>query len=640
MENTTTAPLSRPIPLKVVVLCALAFHGPLLLMRMPANSFDANFHMSMASHYAQHWFDPWNEKAFAGFSQTTYPPLTHQWIAMISHLTGLTLAYMIVQLIVVLLLPVGVYRFAELWTTKRAASYAAFASIFLGALCQLLYQDGQIGTTSATALFLLALPFAYRYVVEGHTRDVVLGLCIACTAAAAHHATLLFGMLFFVPPLVWLALTDWRSQHGGSGWVVPARRTALFAALAGVGVVVVLLPYFLILLKDPITQTPIPHLSRSNYLKELTWGVHYWLVPFGSVVLALPYIFYKGSERRLLPLFIGFYFALIFGLGGTTPLPRVLLGRAFEVLTFERFTFWALILATPFVGMLGAELIDRYHKRAAIWLVVGVVAPACLAVAWNVYFPLLGVQPDVTPIVNFLNQKGRDRYRYLTLGYANAMSKIACYTNAPSVDGEYNSARTLPEMTRHGVGQLSSAKYYGTDGILALSEMLNHAPRYGLRYIFVHDSYYEPLLTFAGWRQIENYNHGETTVWTTNGIAPAKQIPSPFRPPVWQGIMWGIVPFGTSLLTIALGYLSWKESRRSLQDQEASSRDQEDAVPESQPELTSHGSGRTTLTARTAEGASSGIDPSWRSLHSQPSARLLGEMEVQQPRSSEHPKLS
>jgi hypothetical protein len=243
------------------------------------------------------------------------------------------------------------------------------------------------------------------------------------------------------------------------------------------------------------------------------------------------------------------------GLGGTTPLPRWLLGRAFEILTFERFTYWALLLALPFVGMLAVYLIDRYGARAATLIVIAVVGTGSLAVAWNLYFPLIGPEPDVDPIVNFLNQPGRDQYRYLTLGYANAMSKIACYTNAPSIDGEYNSARTLPEMTRHGVGQLSSAKFYHSDGMLALIEMLQHARHYGLKYIFVHDSYYDPVLTFAGWRQIDDFNHGETTVWTTIGIPPATEIPSPLRPPRWQGIMWGTIPFGTSLVTIALAFV-------------------------------------------------------------------------------------
>src|SRR5580658_6393558 len=122
----------RPIPVAFIILLALAIHGPLLVMELPANtSYDANLHVFFASHYAQHWFNPWNEKWFGGFSQTTYPPLTHQWIALLSYVVGLKMAYMLVQLLAILLLPVGVFRFAKIWVQDREASYAALASVFL-----------------------------------------------------------------------------------------------------------------------------------------------------------------------------------------------------------------------------------------------------------------------------------------------------------------------------------------------------------------------------------------------------------------------------------------------------------------------------------------------------------------------------
>ena len=114
---------SRAIPLSAILLIALAVHGPLLLMQLPASSYDANTHMFFASHYAQHWFNPWNQKWFGGFSQTTYPPLTHQWIALFSHLMGLKMAYMFVQLLAILLLPIGMYRYAELWVDEVSASH-------------------------------------------------------------------------------------------------------------------------------------------------------------------------------------------------------------------------------------------------------------------------------------------------------------------------------------------------------------------------------------------------------------------------------------------------------------------------------------------------------------------------------------
>ena len=77
-------------------------------MELPATtSYDANLHIFFASHYAHHWFNPWNEKWFGGFSQTTYPPLTHQWIALLSYIVGLTEAFMLVQLAAVVLLGGG-----------------------------------------------------------------------------------------------------------------------------------------------------------------------------------------------------------------------------------------------------------------------------------------------------------------------------------------------------------------------------------------------------------------------------------------------------------------------------------------------------------------------------------------------------
>jgi glycosyltransferase involved in cell wall biosynthesis len=532
-------------------MVAFAVHGPLLLMQLPSNSFDANFHMFMAWHYAHHWFNPWNENALAGFSQTTYPPLTQQWIALFSRIVGLTPAYMLFQLIVVLLLPIAVFRYAKLWVDERAASYAALGSVFLGSLCMLVYQDGQIGTTTSTTLFLLAIPYFYYWAREGKGSDFIKGLLIGLSAAAAHHATLLFGAILFVLPVAWLAYFDHKQAYPNEpGRFVVGRIIGFFAATI-VGSLIVLLPYFLALLKNPINQMPIPHQSRTNFVLEPFWAVHYWVIPVGAAMLAWPYIFIHGStERRLRPLFLGFYLTFLFGLGETTPVPKLLLGRAFEILTFERFTFWALLMALPLVGMLGANLINKYRKRAAVLLAIAAVGTAAMAISWNVYFQLIAPSIDIKPVVSFLNRNGHDQYRYLTLGFGNSLSKVQTYTKAWSVDGEYNSARTLPEMTRYGSAQLSSSKYFGSAGMESLSAMLRHAPRYGLKYVFCRDRYYEPLLLFSGWRQIDSYNQGEITVWTTIGIPPAHEIPSNMVPPLWQGIMWGTLPFGVSVAAI------------------------------------------------------------------------------------------
>ncbi|MGI9100853.1 MAG: hypothetical protein ACR2IF_00280 [Terriglobales bacterium] len=545
-------PLRKPIPLLAIVLAALAVHGPLLMMQLPIGSYDTTFHIFFASHYAHHWFNPWNPKWFAGFSQTTYPPLPQQWTALLSYVLGLNMAYMLVQLIIVLLIPVGVYRFARLWVEERAASYAALASVFLGSLSFLVYYAGQLSTTAAIPLYLLALPYFYEWSRSGRGRALIKGLVLTYAGAAAHHVTLLFGSPFFAIPVLILAIRD-RKEDGierSTGAVIS--RAAIFAGMAAVGVLAVLLPYFIALLHNPINQVPIPHASRSNYILNPQWGLNYFIVPYGALLLALPFVLIIGaSHKRLRPLLYGFWITFLFGLGGTTPVPRLLLGRAYDILTYERFTFWASIMALPFVGVMAARLFDRFGRRAAIALGTAAVVTCGVAVAWTTWRPIFYDKAlRMEPVANFLNRDGHDKYRYITLGFGPRIAELATLTDAQSVDGDYNSARMLPEMTNHAAAQLTNSKYYGTQGMEALREMLRHSDRYGLKWVFVRDPYYRPLMAFAGWRRVDSLESGTIDVWSRDDVPPAQPIEANVVPAPWEGLMWGTLPIGSSILAL------------------------------------------------------------------------------------------
>jgi len=206
VQNPSTFPeVSRPLPLSLILMAAVAIHLPLLLMQLPLKSFDTNFHILFASHYVNHWFDPWNPKWYAGFSQMTYPPLPQQWVAILSRIFGLDMAYMAVQFVAILLLVVGVYRFSLLWVSPRAASIAALASVFLGSESFLVYSAGQLGTTCAAPIYLNALPFLFEWVRFGKWRSFLKACVLFAAAAAAHHATLLFGSFLFAVPVLVLA---------------------------------------------------------------------------------------------------------------------------------------------------------------------------------------------------------------------------------------------------------------------------------------------------------------------------------------------------------------------------------------------------------------------------------------------------
>jgi len=551
-KTECVVPTPAPIPLSMILLTALVVHLPLLVMKLPLKSFDANFHIFFASHYLHNWFDPWNPKWYAGFSQTTYPPLPQQWLALMSRLIGLDMAYMAIEFVAILLLALGAYRFSLLWVDRRAAAFAALASVFLGSECFLIYSAGQLSTTFAAPLYLNALPYLFQWVRHGKWRSFLKGGALFVAAAAAHHATLLFGSLLFALPVLALVISD---RQEGERISAPAflLRTGFIALVVGAAVAVVLLPFWIALIHYPVTQTPIPHPSRANYLLSPQWGLNYFVIPYGALILALPFILLRGSSiARLRPLLMGFWLAFLVGLGGTTPVGRLVLGRAFDVLTMERFSYWATLLALPFVGLLAAELIDRFQMRGVAALTMAATLSCALAVAWATYRPADAADFKMDTVASWLNRDGHDRYRYVTLGFGNKISRLAVLTDASSVDGEWNSGRMLPELTQYGAGALTSSKYFGKPGLDALSAILHHADRYGLKWVFVRDPYYEPLLVFAGWRRVDDLEDKTITVWSKEDVPPAVAINAPQIPPHWQGLMWGILPIGSSILAMLL----------------------------------------------------------------------------------------
>jgi hypothetical protein len=555
--------------MSIILMVAVAIHLPLLLMQVPLKSYDTNLHIFFASHYVHHWFNPWNVKWFAGFSQTTYPPLSQQWVAVASLLLGLNMGYMAVQFAAILLLAVGAYRFSLLWVDPRAASYAALAAVLLGSESFLVYNAGQLATTFAAPIYLNALPYLFEWLRYGRGRAFIKAIILFSAAAAAHHATLIFGSMLFALPVLALAYMD-RDENGErSGRGAFVARVIAIAVVSALAVAIVLLPFWIGLYRYPITQTPIPHPSRANYILSPDRGLNYFVVPYGAMILALPFIIIRGSiVPRLRPLMLGFWLCFLFGLGGTTPVGLWLLRRAFDVLTFERFSYWATLLALPILGALIADLVARFRLRAAIPIGVLGAATCALGAAWIYYRPADAQDFNVEPVAQWLNRDGHDAYRYVTLGFGNKLSRLSILTDAPSVDGESNSSRMLPELTKYGGGALTDAKYFGPGGLESLRAMLRHADHYGLKWVIVRDPFYEPILVFAGWRHVDNLNDNTITIWAKDGVAPATPMNLSQIPPAWQGLMWGTLPFGCSILALLIALVPDKRRRSQYEDEE------------------------------------------------------------------------
>jgi hypothetical protein len=126
--------------------------------------------------------------------------------------------------------------------------------------------------------------------------------------------------------------------------------------------------------------------------------------------------------------------------------------------------------------------------------------------------------------------------------------------SAKTVDGAFPLGRLLPEMQPYGWSRLDQARSYGSAGMESLRAVLKHANNYGLKYIFVRDRYYEPLLAFAGWRQAESYDNGNVTLWSKEDVPTARPMVEKSVLPAWQRYIWGIVPMLLSLVAVLAAF--------------------------------------------------------------------------------------
>ena len=143
------------------------------------------------------------------------------------------------------------------------------------------------------------------------------------------------------------------------------------------------------------------------------------------MILALPFIVMRGSAVvRLRPLLFGFWLAFLIGLGGTTPVGRLLLGRAYEVLTMERFSYWATLLALAVCGAAGLRASrslshargDRSDRGGDLHLRL------CGGMDHLPAGRRATISRWILPPA-WLDRDGHDKYRYVTLGFGRPESR-------------------------------------------------------------------------------------------------------------------------------------------------------------------------------------------------------------------------
>ncbi|AXG72872.1 hypothetical protein DVK85_00945 [Flavobacterium arcticum] len=556
------------------LLIGVIFHSVLILFTLE-NTYDALIHMFFANHYANSWWEPWSYSWYTGFTVMGYPPLAHQAIALFSYIGGLKFGLFSVAIIGVILFITGAFRFTLLLTGNRTvAGYASIIAVFSSSFVETLHIFGQLPSIIGISVLMHAMPEIYLWLRSGRKRYLFTSLSLIAVTVTSHHVTPIFGMIFFIFPLIGMAVMDGARDKVNSYKEVTLRlffkslfgslkRIILFGGSSLFLIVFCILPYWVNSKKNPITQVPIPHGSRDNFIEVTSSGLMFFIIPWGIILFLLPYIFYRYFSKRYI--FFGLSLALltVLGTGGTTPIPLKILGEtAFNILTLDRFTLWGSIMSLPMMGefvyrLSEGDLKETLQKRFGTLyhrIVGGLFAGAFLFMAFFTvslgYFrPFQPQKINMLPIVNFLSQDQHDKWRFLPLGFGDQMAYLSTQTNAMTVDGNYHSARRLPELTSRAVERLENSKFRGLEGIGSLQQFLTVPEKYNLKYVFSNDKFYDPILYFCGWHRLSQLENG-LMVWEKLNVQPLPKTLPKDEVPVYLKLMWGIIP----LLTVVIAF--------------------------------------------------------------------------------------
>jgi hypothetical protein len=466
---------------------------------------------------------------------------------------GLDLAYQALLLGLAVALPWAAYLYARLFVSEAASGIAALVVVFLPSVGLLNYTFGQLPTLLALVLGLLACVSGAEFLRHGKALESVRTLALIGATTAAHHFTALYGLPFLALAVVGTVAME-REVRG----VRLVRRLAVLLLGGALASFLVIWPFWQWTLHYT-AQAPIDHATRHNFLQDWMAQALFFWGEYSVTVAAIPYVFVAAARQgHLRPLAGAWLLLFILGLGGTTPLPRLLFPGMWSWLTYDRFALWSSLLLAVFIGQwwersfspLGSPDPSRARRAARvamIGLAMSLLASSPLPLVLPRALPMQPPPVAMDELLEFLHKDEHWRWRYLTVGFGDQMSKLSRLTVATTIDGNYNTGRMLPVLRQSGIEKLDAAKYW-QNGLPTLRHFLERPEPYFLKWVFSNDRFYTPLLKACGWRRLYYLRNGLET-WEKPGIPMLPTEAAPPTYPLWTAFCWGVGP----LVSLGIG---------------------------------------------------------------------------------------
>ncbi|MCX6023715.1 MAG: hypothetical protein NTZ05_18685 [Chloroflexi bacterium] len=555
----------RPRLPAAAAILSVTLHLPLVMLGIHLLSYDAPIHTFFASHYLRSPLALWEPRWYGGFSVASYPPLAQQTMALIAAVVGLDAAYPVLLLFTAAALPPAIYAWGRIWVGRRAAGLGAVIGAMAPCVGLTAFNFGQLPQLLGVTLALLTLAALNRWLRRGEPAALFLTAALAGATAAIHHLN--FGL--FLPP-AGLALTAAAVLAGDIPRAALLRRALAAALLAAAAGILTVLPFWLWTLAYQ-QQAPIDHASRHNLLTDAdAQRVFLWPM-YGAWPLLAPALLLRAvpTWRRQTPLLILTALLAVIGLGGATGLPWLLYGRWADWLTYDRFSLWAAIAMTPLLGdalagflTRNAPLLQLRRTIAGLTLALGVLTFGWAATL-HLEHPTQPAVLDLAPTQRFLDEDDHANWRYFTLGFGDQFARLSARTTARSIDGDYHTARSLPELRASGVGSLDGSRWWDPDGN-TLRAVLTRGDYLGLRWVLTLDDHADGLLEDAGLTRFATLDNG-VAVWERPGAPPISATTDYPPPEDWQAWWWAAAP-GLAAASAA-GCAIWLARRRNAEKQ-------------------------------------------------------------------------
>ncbi len=538
-----------PRAVRYATLFSFLFHGALILLARYHMSYDAYVHMFFADHYRIDWWSLWDARWYTGFFVTSYPPLVHQLIALLSRIIGLDKAFAFILWITVTLLPLSVYSFARIFVGKTSAGYASLGAALLPSVYLTAHIFGQLPFLFGTVLALFGAASLERYLKEGGLHNFALTIALITSTMAAHHAVLLVQPFLAFAVLTQLLFSNEARERFNKAQLI--LRFVLFVIVAVTFSLLVVFPFWEWGRTQSI-QTPIDHASRHNFFKDPLAAVLFFLPMYGPFMLIIPFAFSLARKRHLIGLAISLLILFLLGLGGTTSLPHLFFGKSWEWLTYDRFAFWASLFLLPFFGMMVIFWQRKHSKKIVRNFFIALAVFSLIVGLVTVFLPLQPGAVDMSQIVKFLRQDNHSQWRYLTFGFGDQLAILSTLTTATTIDGSYHTARSLPELRSSGIAQIDTA-FWLPNGLSALDPILQKASERGVHWGFVNIPQYIPILEKNGWIKLFTLKGGVQVWENPNAVLPGPSKSPPVSP--WASFAWGTFPLISFITTLSLASL-------------------------------------------------------------------------------------